>query len=52
LFNRLGIVPLAVRPEASDTAHEAALLGAIEHQQQAHLFYDAAAVRQPDTVAI
>ncbi len=41
LFNKLGINSLAV-PGASDEANEAAILDAVEHQKNAHLFVDAA----------
>ena len=43
LFGRLGIRPMALREEASDEAHEAALHQAIEDQKRSHLYHDAAA---------
>lgn len=41
LFNKLGIKPLQVQG-ASDEANEGAILDAVEHQKNAHLFVDAA----------
>jgi biotin synthase len=41
LFNKLGIKPLEIQPAASDEANESAILNAVEHQKNAHLFVDA-----------
>ncbi len=43
LFDKLGIRPLDVREDASDEAHEAALMASIEQQKTAHLYRDAGA---------
>ncbi len=41
LFRKLGIKPMDIQVEASDEANEAAIMGAVEHQKNAHLFVDA-----------
>lgn len=50
LFKKLGIKPMDIKVEASDEANEVALMDAVEHQKNAHLFVDASrsdAVPQP-----
>lgn len=42
LFKRLGIRPLDLQEDASDEAHEAAILATIDQQKTAHLYHDAA----------
>ncbi len=42
LFNKLGIKPLEIQG-ASDEASETAILDAVDHQKNAHMFVDAAA---------
>ena len=41
LFKKLGIKPMDLKVEASDEASESALLDAVIHQKNAHLFVDA-----------
>ncbi|MCK5875496.1 MAG: biotin synthase BioB [Alcanivoracaceae bacterium] len=50
LFNRLGIHPLDPRDECSDEATEDALLGQVQSQQPAPLYYDAMSSREAKAV--
>lgn len=50
LFDRLGIKPLENPSAVSDEVQEAALRAAIDHQQKAHLYHDAAQARSDATV--